>query len=67
MPKKEYSAEAQIGTKTWNLSTGKFAMQANGSVVVRAGDTMVMGTIVLGRQRDGIDYLPLMVDYEEKL
>ncbi|OGE78222.1 MAG: polyribonucleotide nucleotidyltransferase [Candidatus Doudnabacteria bacterium RIFCSPHIGHO2_01_FULL_46_14] len=67
MSTKEYSTEGQIGSTLWNLSTGKFAMQANGSVVVRAGDTMVMGTVVLGRQREGIDYLPLMVDYEEKL
>ena len=67
MSTKEYSANSDIGSKTWNLSTGKFAEQASGSVVVRVGDTMVMGTVMMGRQRDGIDYLPLMVDYEEKL
>jgi len=67
MSTKEYSATAEIGSKTWNISTGKFAMQASGSVVIRVGDTMVMGTVVMGKQREGIDYLPLMVDYEEKL
>ena len=67
MSTKEYSSNADIGPRTWNLSTGKFAEQASGSVVIRVGDTMVMGTVMMGRQREGIDYLPLMVDYEEKL
>src|SRR3989344_1572852 len=68
MSTKEYSVNAEIGGKPWILSTGKFAMQANGSVMVRVGDTMVMANVVMGEKpRDGVDYLPLMVDYEEKL
>lgn len=68
MPKKEYSVIAEVGGKSWNLSAGKFALQASGSVVIRVGDTMVMATVVMSETpREGIDYLPLMVDYEEKL
>lgn len=67
MSTKEYSTNAEIGSKPWKLSTGKLAGQANGSVLVRVGDTMVLATVVMGRPREGVDYLPLMVDYEEKL
>src|SRR3989344_2139241 len=68
MSTKEYSTTVEVGGKTWQISTGKFAMQASGSAVIRVGDTVVMGTVVMsGKPRDGIDYLPLMVDYEEKL
>ena len=62
------SVQAEIGGEVWNWSTGKFAPQADGSVTVRVGDTVVMATVVMSKgQRPGIDYLPLMVDYEEKL
>ena len=48
------------------LETGKLAKQADGSVVVRLGDTMVMATVVSDKNADdGIDFLPLMVDYRE--
>ncbi|MBI4049827.1 MAG: polyribonucleotide nucleotidyltransferase [Candidatus Doudnabacteria bacterium] len=68
MQTKEYSVTAEIGGKSWNLSAGKLALQASGSVLARVGDTMVMATVVMSpQQREGIDYLPLLVDYEEKL
>lgn len=68
MTTKEQSVQADIGGKSWNLSTGKLALQASGSVTLRVGDTVVLATAVLSeRVRDGIDYLPLLVDYEEKL
>ena len=64
----EYTVTADIGGKSWTLSAGKFAPQSSGSVVIRVGDTMVMATVVMGNKpREGIDYLPLLVDYEEKL
>ncbi|OGE89387.1 MAG: polyribonucleotide nucleotidyltransferase [Candidatus Doudnabacteria bacterium RIFCSPHIGHO2_01_FULL_50_67] len=64
----EYTVTADIGGKSWKLSAGKFAPQSSGSVVIRVGDTMVMATVVMGNKpREGIDYLPLLVDYEEKL
>lgn len=68
MTKKEYSAKAEIGGKPWNLSTGHLALQASGSVLARVGDTIVMAATVMNEKaREGIDYLPLLVDYEEKL
>ena len=49
------------------FETGKMAMQADGSVIARSGDTVVMATAVMGRMREGIEFFPLMVDYEERL
>ncbi|USN53581.1 MAG: polyribonucleotide nucleotidyltransferase [Candidatus Nomurabacteria bacterium] len=63
---KTYTQE--IGGRTMTISTGKFAGQASGSCTVRYGDTVVLATAVMSSQvRDGIDYFPLMVDYEERL
>src|SRR3990170_2387031 len=68
MQKKEYSASFEACGQSWNLSTGKFAMQASGSCFARVGDTVVMASVIMGtKPREGVDYLPLMVDYEEKL
>lgn len=60
--------ELEWGGKNLIIETGKFAGQANGSCTVRYGDTLVLATAVMsGNQREGIDYFPLMVEYEEKL
>ncbi|MFH2136511.1 MAG: polyribonucleotide nucleotidyltransferase [Patescibacteria group bacterium] len=60
--------ELEWGGKTLIIETGKFAGQANGSCTVRYGDTVVLATATMsGNQRDGINYFPLMVEYEEKL
>ncbi len=49
------------------LETGLLAKQAHGSCVVRMGDTMLLATVVSDRkQKEGIDFLPLSVDYREK-
>ena len=49
------------------IETGKLAKQADGSVVVRMGDTMLLATVVSNLEaREGIDFLPLSVDYQEK-
>ena len=49
------------------LETGKLARQADGSVVVRMGDTMLLATAVSMKEaKEGIDFLPLSVDYQEK-
>ncbi len=62
-------------TKTFELAdgrkitieTGKLAKQADGSVVVRMGDTMLLATVVATQEaREGADFLPLSVDYQEK-
>ena len=50
------------------IETGKMANQANGSVTVQYGDTVVLATAVMSDNiREGINYFPLMVDYEERL
>src|SRR3954464_1966358 len=67
---------SQIGiTHTFNLAdgrsitieTGKLAKQADGSVVVKMGDTMLLATVVSSvGAKSGVDFLPLSVDYQEK-
>lgn len=53
--------------RTITLETGKLAKQADGSVVVRMGDTMLLATVVANRTiKPGVDFLPLSVDYQEK-
>lgn len=60
--------EIEWGGKSLIVETGKFAGQANGSCTVRYGDTVILGTAVMSSTiREGIDFFPLMVDYEEKL
>ncbi len=50
-----------------SIETGKLAKQADGSVVVRMGDSMLLATVVSARKASpGIDFLPLTVDYREK-
>ena len=58
--------EIKIGSRTISLETGKLAKQAHGSVLVRSGDTVVLVTACRsGSAREGIDFLPLTVDYRE--
>src|SRR5918995_6704359 len=56
----------EIGDAELTLETGKYAKQASGSVVIQAGDTMVLGTATAGNLRD-VDFLPLTVDVEERM
>ncbi len=59
---------AKIADAEWSFETGHVAAQANGAVIARVGDTMVLATAVMKDQpRDGIDFFPLLVDYEERL
>src|SRR3954464_8328637 len=58
--------EVQIGSRTLSLETGKLAKQADGSVIVRSGDTVVLVSAChAASPREGIDFLPLTVDYRE--
>jgi polyribonucleotide nucleotidyltransferase len=58
----------RVGTRELTLETGKLAQLAGGSVVVREGDTMVMAAATMSKMpREGIDFFPLTVDYEERL
>ena len=62
---KQYSLE--WGGKTLSVEIGKIAKQANGSCTVRYGDTVVLVTATMGNGREGIDFLPLSVECEERL
>ena len=58
--------EVHVGSRTIILETGKLAKQADGAVLVRSGDTVVLVTAChAANQREGIDFLPLTVDYKE--
>lgn len=60
--------EAEIGGKTISIETGKIAKQASGSVIVRSGDTVVLVTAVgASSARPDVDFLPLTIEYQEKL
>ncbi|MAF59302.1 MAG: polyribonucleotide nucleotidyltransferase [Candidatus Pacebacteria bacterium] len=62
---KEYSTE--VGGKTLTAEFSDLADQASGSVIVRYGNSAVLATVVMSEnEREGLDYFPLSVDYEEK-
>lgn len=61
-----YTKEVQIGKQKLIFETGKLAKQANGAVMVRYGDTMVLVTAVAGELRPDVDFFPLSVEYREK-
>jgi len=63
----ELLLEADIGGKTLSIETGKVAKQASGSVVVRYGETVVLVTTVSSDNERMIDFLPLSVEYQEKI
>ncbi|MBL8030162.1 MAG: polyribonucleotide nucleotidyltransferase [Candidatus Doudnabacteria bacterium] len=58
----------QVGESQIVFEYGKLHTQANGSVIARLGDTVVLATAVMSNKaREGIDFFPLLVDYEERL
>ncbi|MBI3956591.1 MAG: polyribonucleotide nucleotidyltransferase [Candidatus Kerfeldbacteria bacterium] len=66
MAVKQFTTE--FAGRTLTIETGKLAQQAHGSCTVRYGDTVVLATAVMSNTvREGIDYFPLLVDYEERL
>ncbi len=57
-----------VGGKEVIIETGKYAEQANGACVVRCGETAVLVTVCMSATpREGMDFFPLQVDYEEKM
>jgi len=61
-------SECSVGGKALSIQVGKFAQQANGAVAVQYGNTIVMVTACVSSEpREGIDFIPLTVDYEERL
>jgi DNA polymerase III epsilon subunit family exonuclease len=59
--------ETQLGGRPLTIETGKLARLAGGSVTVRFGDTMVLGTANRSDPRPGLDFFPLTVDFEERM
>ncbi len=58
----------ELQGKEFSMETGRLAKQASGAVLLRHGDTMVLVTATVSDQpREGVDFLPLTVDYEERL
>ena len=61
-----HTAQIEVGRRTLTIETGKLAKQADGAVTVRYGDTVVIVTACAAASaREGIDFLPLTVDYRE--
>jgi len=62
------SFEREVGGRKLTVETGKLAGQADGAVTVRYGDSVVLVTACTSKEsREGIDFLPLTIDYEERL
>ena len=60
--------EMQLNGAPLSLETGELAQFANGAVLVRYGETTVLTTVTASTEaREGIDFFPLSVDYEEKM
>ena len=58
----------QLAGRTLTVETGKYAEQAGGSALVRYGDTAVLVCATVAKApRDGVDFLPLSVEFEEKM
>lgn len=63
-----YTFSIPFGDSTLTIETGKLAGQANGAVTVRHGDTVILATATAAPQpKEGVDFFPLTVDYEERL
>jgi polyribonucleotide nucleotidyltransferase len=60
--------QGNVGGRELIIETGKLAQQADAAVTVRYGDTVVLVTVCFNREtREGVDFLPLTIDYEERL
>lgn len=57
----------EIGGKTLTIELGRYAEESNGAVLVRYGDSIVLTTANSAKAREGIDFFPLTVDYEERM
>src|SRR5215813_7502549 len=60
-----YQASVEVGGRTLILETGKIAKQANGAIVARYGDTVILNTACMATKPNEKDFLPLTVDYRE--
>ena len=68
MSNKDYVFETTVGGKKLVVKTGKYTEQANGTCWVSCGETVVQASVTMAESpRDGIDFFPLGVDFEEKM
>jgi polyribonucleotide nucleotidyltransferase len=67
MPQKKYLKESiKLGDKELSLETGRVAKQADGAVIMRYGDTMVLVTAVCAKEaKEGLDFFPMTIEYRE--
>jgi polyribonucleotide nucleotidyltransferase len=57
-----------VGNREVTFATGRLAEQAGGAVTIRVGDSLLLATATMAKTvREGLDFFPLMVDFEEKL
>jgi len=62
-----YSGQCMVGGRVLTIETGKLAQQAESAVTVRYGDTVILATVCVSSEpREGADFVPLTVDYEER-
>jgi polyribonucleotide nucleotidyltransferase len=67
MPTAQHTFSLDWGGRTLSIRTGRLAQQANGSCLVSYGDTVVLCTATMGGVRDGLEFFPLQVDFEERM
>jgi polyribonucleotide nucleotidyltransferase len=68
LPMAIVTKNVEVADRRLSIETGRVAEQANGAVILRQGDTVVLSTAVMAKEpREGIDWFPLTCDYEEKL
>src|SRR5688500_20160847 len=61
-----HTRDISVGGRTISIETGRLAKQADGAVIIRSGDTMVLVTACADQNpREGVDFLPLTCDYKE--
>ena len=58
--------QRNVGSSQIVIETGKLAQQANGTVLIRNGDSVVLVTATMNNPREGIDFFPLTIDFEER-
>ena len=59
--------QLQVGSKTLTIEAGMLAQQANGSALIGYGDSVALVTSTMGKVREGTDFLPLTIDFEERM
>jgi polyribonucleotide nucleotidyltransferase len=68
LPMAIVTKNVEVAGRRLSIETGRVAEQANGAVILRQGDSVVLSTAVMAKEpREGIDWFPLTCDYEEKL